>query len=293
MGMAREKRPLTPEEKAEKRQLRALYEKCKTTWELDHQTKLTQERLGALVGEMINGKPMGQAAVWQYFSEESRTKLNDKIVLALAALLGFDPIEVSGRFGSGISDGLLNKYGKAASNGPIAEMIAAYKTTPEDVAGAAKGSAYRVGESWQNIEEVVGVPRYRIALAAGAGNAVQHEESDTHLHFQRGWLRKKRLPVTKLKALDVSGDSMEPRISSGDVVLINSGDTKIKDNCIYAIRYGDSVKIKRLSVRFDGAVILTSDNPNSKGATEEVVRESDLDQLQIIGRAVWVGGDLS
>lgn len=142
------------------------------------------------------------------------------------------------------------------------------------------------------IEQIVAIPRYRIALAAGPGNMVQHEESDSHLHFQNSWLKKKRLPIKKLKALDVSGDSMEPRVSSGDVVLINTGDTTIKDNCIYAIRYGDSVKIKRLSVRFDGAVILTSDNPNAKGPVEEAVSKEDLNHLQIIGRAVWVGGDL-
>lgn len=150
----------------------------------------------------------------------------------------------------------------------------------------------RVASHRMEADSIVAIPRYRIALAAGAGNLVLNEEADSHLHFQGSWLRKKRLPVTKLKALDVHGDSMEPRISSGDVVLINTGDTKIKDDRIYAIRYGEDVKIKRLSVRYDGAVVLTSDNPHAKGPTEEVVQQHDLNQLQIIGLAVWVGGEL-
>lgn len=141
--------------------------------------------------------------------------------------------------------------------------------------------------------ETVAVPRYEVALSAGPGASVIREDHDSYLHFRRDWLKKKHYEPRKLKALDVNGDSMEPRITDGDIVLIDTGDTAIKDGQVYAIRYGEDVKIKRLSVRYDGSVVLSSDNPAAPGPREEIVPTEELEHLHIIGRAVWVGGDIN
>ena len=99
MLMTREKPPLTPEEKAEKRRLFELFEKSKPGWQARHNgTRLTQALLGEVVGEMVNGEPMTQGAIWQYLKAEHNTKLNPPIVQAIAAVCGFDPKLVSPKY---------------------------------------------------------------------------------------------------------------------------------------------------------------------------------------------------
>ncbi len=94
------KRPkLTQEEMSEKDRLLSLYKKHRPAWEAKSGgKKLTQEQLGVLVGEMMRGEPLGQGAIWQYLNKKSNTKLNADFVQAVAAVLNFDPEEVSPRF---------------------------------------------------------------------------------------------------------------------------------------------------------------------------------------------------
>tara|TARA_R110001599_G_scaffold33832_3_gene108817 strand:- start:8900 stop:9631 length:732 start_codon:yes stop_codon:yes gene_type:complete len=129
------------------------------------------------------------------------------------------------------------------------------------------------------------------ALSAGPGaTAVDYEERRS-LAFSETWLKKKGFKRKHLVIIEVVGESMEPRLSNGDVALINTHDKEIKDHRIYALRYGDDLRIKRLSRRYDGAVVISSDNPLPE-FRDEIVPAADLPQLQILGRAVWVGGEL-
>lgn len=101
MRMAKDDRePLTQEEAAEKGRLRDLIKKHSPQWEAlhPHEGRLTQAKLGQIVGEMTRDEPVSQGMVWQYTSKTSATKLNAQFVQATAALLGFDVAEVSERF---------------------------------------------------------------------------------------------------------------------------------------------------------------------------------------------------
>lgn len=128
-------------------------------------------------------------------------------------------------------------------------------------------------------------------LSAGPGAAPSDDEERRSLAFSETWLKKKGFKRKHLVIIEVVGESMEPRLSNGDVALINTADKEIKDHRIYALRYGDDLRIKRLSRRYDGAVIISSDNPLPE-FRDEIVPAADLHQLQILGRAVWVGGEL-
>ncbi|MFH3733177.1 S24 family peptidase, partial [Acinetobacter baumannii] len=89
-----------------------------------------------------------------------------------------------------------------------------------------------------------------------------------------------------LVEVDVDGDSMEPRIPSGSVVIIDKSVNRleqVQNRKVYAIRYGDELKIKRLSRRYDGALIIDSDNPSYE---REIVEPQDLEHIGIIGKYV-------
>lgn len=136
--MSRDKRPLTGEEQDEKLRLSALVENCRPTWEEEYGVRLTQERLGAMIGEIVNGKPMSQGAIWQYLSTKSRTKLNDKIVLALAVHLGFDPGEVGERFAMDSTPPIEKRYLAVSRGEKIAGIIESYRSADAPTAEQVK-----------------------------------------------------------------------------------------------------------------------------------------------------------
>lgn len=132
------------------------------------------------------------------------------------------------------------------------------------------------------------VPRISVTLSAGAG-AVTGEEMDLPpLAFREDWLRKKNVTSkANLRTCEVTGDSMEPYLQDGDTVLIDLGQTELVDNEIYAIRYGDELRIKRLARRFDGGMFVRSDNSIYP---VETIGSADLEHVKVIGRMLWRGG---
>lgn len=130
------------------------------------------------------------------------------------------------------------------------------------------------------------VPRVEVSLSAGNGALVDHEQPLPPLAFRRDWLQRKGVTSrASLRVCSVKGRSMEPALMDGDVVLIDLGQTSIQDGEIYAIRYGDEIKIKRLFKTLDGGIKLHSDNAEFP---PEVVRPSH--SFGIIGMKIWRGG---
>ena len=81
---------------------------------------------------------------------------------------------------------------------------------------------------------------------------------------------------------------MAPGIRDGDLVLINLALTTLSDGEVYALRYFDQLRLKRLFRRFDGSLILRSDNPRYE---DEVVPPEYLDgNVGIIGKVVYRSG---
>lgn len=144
-------------------------------------------------------------------------------------------------------------------------------------------------------QSFVSIPYYREShLSAGNGYVVDIDKETDLLTFQAAWLRKMSLQPEYLVVVRCKGDSMEPRIKDDDIVLVNTQvhDFKsIEDGKIYAINYAGEARIKRLIKRFDGSLVISSDN-QSPEYSDEIVTPDMADQLKIIGKAVWVGGML-
>jgi phage repressor protein C with HTH and peptisase S24 domain len=137
-------------------------------------------------------------------------------------------------------------------------------------------------------DQFVFIPRLEVELSAGNGNMVwEVTEKGEPQAFRLEWLQKKGLRSKDLRCLYAQGDSMEPYIQDGDAILVDLSDTDIMDNQVYAIRYGDDLRVKRLFKRFDRSIRITSDNP---AHPEEIVSGEDLHNIQILGKVVWRGG---
>lgn len=102
--------------------------------------------------------------------------------------------------------------------------------------------------------------------------------------FSRAWLREftKASPEHLFWAIG-DGDSMEPTIRSGEVILIDrSQDTPRLGDGIWAVAIGEIGMVKRLHFPGQGKVELISDN-----ALVPPIHPGE-DELQIIGRVVAV-----
>lgn len=136
------------------------------------------------------------------------------------------------------------------------------------------------------MEDYAFVPLYDAQCSAGDGAWNEHSRVLTHLSFTRYSLRKKGLTPEQLSAIRIDGDSMEPVLHSGDTVLIDHTRTTIEGEGIYVLRLDDHLYAKRLQRNFDGVVII-SENKQYQPLT---VPRDRLNELEVIGRAVWSAG---
>jgi phage repressor protein C with HTH and peptisase S24 domain len=134
-------------------------------------------------------------------------------------------------------------------------------------------------------EQDVRIPLVELQLSAGVSGfevAQSSESTVGHVRLDHRFVMNGRYDPSKLYALRVRGDSMESKLSDGDTVIIDTGDTKLVDGVIYAVNYEGEAVIKRLS-RDAGDWWLTSDNPDQRKYHRKVCRGSGC---IVVGRAI-------
>lgn len=132
------------------------------------------------------------------------------------------------------------------------------------------------------------IKRKAVNLSAGNGEILFDEETAPPLAFRQEWLDKENLQADKLVIAYAKGDSMTPRIHDGDTLMIDTDQNALRDGGIFALRVGDELRVKRV-YRRTMSVILHSDN--EKYPEEELSLEQ-AEHLHVIGRVVWVSGNI-
>jgi len=104
-----------------------------------------------------------------------------------------------------------------------------------------------------------------IKLSAGVtGFQVELDDQDGGLwEVPTRWLKKRNLNPKHLLAIEIKGESMEPNLVAGDLVIVNTADTTLVNGEVYAVNYEGEPVIKRL-IREAGQWYLSSDNPLPK-----------------------------
>lgn len=132
-------------------------------------------------------------------------------------------------------------------------------------------------------DDVVLVPESKIEFAGGDGRVnyelIEDEEPAT---YRRSWFQKYGINPDRVRRFRVTGDSMEPLLFARDTILVNLDEIEVIDGRLYAIRYGDQLRVKYLSKRLDGTLVLRSVNPAYKD--EEVPAELANEHITVIGR---------
>jgi phage repressor protein C with HTH and peptisase S24 domain len=133
-------------------------------------------------------------------------------------------------------------------------------------------------------DDMVYVPESRISFSAGNGRTANYEliEDEEPASYRLSWFQKYGINPDHVKRFRVAGDSMEPMLFARDTILVNMDETSVVDNKMYAIRYGDELRVKYLRKKLDGTLILRSINPLYK--EEEVSPALASEHITIIGR---------
>ncbi|WP_302736904.1 S24 family peptidase [uncultured Desulfovibrio sp.] len=130
------------------------------------------------------------------------------------------------------------------------------------------------------------IPLVEARLSAGTGSLETSPDSDRKYAFRSDFLHRKGNPG-QMVLMRVSGNSMEPEIKDGDVVLLDQGKKHILPGRMYAVGIEDAIYIKQIDT-MPGKLVLKSMNPAFPPV--EVDMRGDLaEQARILGQILWVG----
>lgn len=130
------------------------------------------------------------------------------------------------------------------------------------------------------------IPRLDTIASAGSGAIADQEEPVGLVAFRAEWLHRRGINPTAARALTARGDSMEPTIRSGDILLVDTSKQRVEDNGIYVVVSNGYVQVKRIHPRQNGAVVLISDN--TIYPAEEIPASEAVD-FRVAGRVMWFG----
>ncbi len=118
------------------------------------------------------------------------------------------------------------------------------------------------------------------ASAGGGGNIEDEESIELMLEDSFVTALGGERELKNIEALNVSGDSMEPTFSYGDMIFINRNKVDIGRGGVFTINSEAGLFIKRLQKRIDGKIDVISDNKEYDKQTLEP------HELTVIGRVV-------
>lgn len=157
--------------------------------------------------------------------------------------------------------------------------------------GPMRPDEVREGRANYSVEmgEFALIPGYNVEVAAGVGTFPGGEESTRKLAFRHKWLRYRGLKPENLVLVFAKGDSMEPTINDNNTLMIDTSNRELIDGHIYVIRTDGHLIVKRIQKLWNKGILLLSDN---KEYREQQIEPNEADDLEVIGKVVWIGKDV-
>ncbi len=141
-----------------------------------------------------------------------------------------------------------------------------------------------------SIDDFALISRYDAELAAGNGVENNDEPVNETLAFRRDWLQRLGVSASSACLVKVRGESMQPTLHDGDLVLIDRARASVRSGRIYAFIEDGQARVKRLDCIDQQTLLIRSDNPTFP---IEIRRGPEADNLRIFGEVVWSGHTFS
>lgn len=154
----------------------------------------------------------------------------------------------------------------------------------EDVCGPTGGDSKYIQE--QQDGEYVLIPQINGKISAGNGLAPDNT-ADIKVAFRREWIKRKGDP-DKMSLIKVEGDSMDPTILSGDLVLVDHNRNYVApQGGIYALSINHEIMIKRIHpLHSEGKLRIISDNRQYEPI------EIEAEKIKINGKVIWFAREI-
>lgn len=150
-----------------------------------------------------------------------------------------------------------------------------------------QGNHYHVKtKSW---EDFALVPFYDVEASAGWGRLVDQELKISDMAFRTDWLATMGLKPSHCALIKARGDSMEPTIHDGDLLLVDTQANTIKDDAIYIVQADHHLVVKRVQQALDGSLIIISDNKRYENQT---IGSDQVEKVKVAGRVRWYGHEI-
>lgn len=121
-----------------------------------------------------------------------------------------------------------------------------------------------------------------VKISAGSGSLLQEDHNGYKLRFAKSTLRRLNVQPENAVCVEVIGNSMEPVLPDGSTVGVDLGNKIIKDGKMYAIDYGDFLRVKVLYLMPKGRIRIRSYNQD-----EYDDEECDATEVAVIGKVFW------
>lgn len=136
--------------------------------------------------------------------------------------------------------------------------------------------------------DAVLVSRYDVRPPAGPAAPGGDDRFMAALPFSRRYLEEVlRCALEDVAIGQAAGDSMEPTIGDGDLLMVHLKRKRISDGHIFVLRLADELVVKRVQRELDGSLILMSDN---KAYADRRLKQGEADRVDVIGLLIWSGG---
>lgn len=188
--------------------------------------------------------------------------------------VGMDPAKLQRRLG--IPPSSFDNYWKGKRVWPtetLADLAEQLQVSVDAILGA------------QGSEPLDMVTVNEIDLAYGLGGTYSDGPIESQvLHFPRTWVESiTATPPQLLTFARARGDSMQPTIQDGDIVLIDRSIRTIREqDAHWALTIGEIAMIKRVRVKGERVAILSD---NDRIPPDDVHHE----EVNVVGRVVFIG----
>ena len=169
---------------------------------------------------------------------------------------------------------------------PARTLLVRLHAKIEDSHEIDRGYTLEPAETFEGPTDFIGITE--IDGSAGPGAVVYHEGISSQAKFPRQWLSDHRLRARSCRVIRVKGESMEPTLPNGCLVLVDLASDERKQHGIFAIRTGDELIVKRLALDQKLGWLLESDHPDR---TTWPTRPWP-DDAAVVGEVRWVGRSL-
>jgi transcriptional regulator with XRE-family HTH domain len=216
---------------------------------------------------------------------------NDKMILRLKkqmAKVGINARELAERASVGRSfvyDILNGKSSNPTTKklGAIAEILGVSVAYLIDGPEAANQNLIFPEGEKKSDDKLVLIPSLIVEAAKGGNVLVNNECEETPYYFRKSWVEDVlAIDAKDLRVVFVQGDSMEPTLVDGDMVLVDTGRNKPSPPGIFTLFDGDDLLVKRLE-NISGGKKTSVASDNLKYHSYNM----DSKDINIVGRIVW------